>query len=343
MRRYTYIMLTCILNSVVTVKVKVIMHSDEDSRIEDEEIARTETWDAKQKVEITMLPFLKKSHINVRHEEKPVDYEEEVQTTEKQKQIHPNEMLFPLIYKQSHINSMFKFGDNWYTWSTEKRTDGSKATNYFICYEEPKHCDEIGWERTDTLPKCAFQIEALTADDRACINSFGIEPRPGNACDGGEQMKVSDIVKSCGPRVKSLWRFIRVGRRPTNAAKPADVNSLICEDEEECFVSIEYRIHHDRITFSLHEPTRGQTFKSALKREIADDEKVTTLEPRQKTVHREKKNPEVSQKNRKHLRARKVAEGKGIVKEKNDSGYTKRRQVKNKIKFREDISDDVSE
>lgn len=145
MRRYTYIMLTCILNSVVTVKVKVIMHSDEDSRIEDEEIARTETWDAKQKVEITMLPFLKKSHINVRHEEKPVDYEEEVQTTEKQKQIHPNEMLFPLIYKQSHINSMFKFGDNWYTWSTEKRTDGSKATNYFICYEEPKHCDEIGW------------------------------------------------------------------------------------------------------------------------------------------------------------------------------------------------------
>lgn len=50
------------------------------------------------------------------------------------------------------------------------------------------------------------------------------------------------MVRACGPRIRSLWRFARVGRRPVNAAKPADVNSLICEDEEECFLTIEYRV-----------------------------------------------------------------------------------------------------
>lgn len=50
------------------------------------------------------------------------------------------------------------------------------------------------------------------------------------------------MVRACGPRIRSLWRFLRVGRRPAGAAKPADVNSLICEDEEECFITIEYRV-----------------------------------------------------------------------------------------------------
>lgn len=55
--------------------------------------------------------------------------------------------------------------------------------------------------------------------------------------------QVTEIVRACGPRIRSLWRFVRVGRRPANAAKPADVNSLICEDEEECFITIEYRVN----------------------------------------------------------------------------------------------------
>ncbi|CAH0715977.1 unnamed protein product, partial [Brenthis ino] len=302
------------------------MHSDEDSRIEDED--HTETWESKNK-DVTMLPFLKKNR-----------YEYTVTQTEKPKPMHPNEMLFPLIYRQSHISSMFKFGEYWYTWSTEKRADGSKAVNYFICYDEPKHCDEVGWERTDMVPKCAFQIEALTSDDRACVNSFGVESHAGSACDGGEQMKVSDIVHSCGPRIRSLWRFLRSSRRPAGSVKPADVNSLVCEDEDECYLSVEYRIHHDRITFSLHEPSRGQTFKSALKRET-NDEKVTVLpENYPKFPHKSKKVQD-SQKIKKTVRNRKV-EGKGVAKDRNDSGYN-RRQTKNKIKIKEDISDDVSE
>lgn len=56
-------------------------------------------------------------------------------------------------------------------------------------------------------------------------------------------MQVSEIIRACGPRIRSLWRFVRVGRRPPNAAKPADVNSLICEDEEECFITVEYRVN----------------------------------------------------------------------------------------------------
>ncbi|CAG5039235.1 unnamed protein product [Parnassius apollo] len=315
--------------------------------MEEEESPHTESWDHKK----TLLPFLK----NSRHiEEKQVDYEEDKVTTEKATpQLHPNEMIFPLIYRQSHINSMFKFGENWYTWSTEKRNDGSKATNYYICYDEPKHCDDVGWERTDSVPKCAFQIDSLLPEDRACINSFGIEPHGGGICDGGEQMKVSDMVRACGPRIRSLWRFYRVGRRPANAAKPADVNSLICEDEEECYITIEYRIHHDRITFSLHEPTRGQTFKSALKREIpVEDENKGTpaTETHAHTVHKGKKGLKVREENqnegakRFHTRPKtKTTEGKGVIKDRNDSEYTNRRVVKNKIKIREDISEDVSE
>lgn len=131
-----------IVNGVVAVKVKVIMHSDQDdSRMDDEEL-RTESWDSKKRIDITMLPFLKKSH---RHVEEKVEYEEEKPTTEKVRPMHPNEMIFPLIYRQNHVNSMFKFGENWYTWATEKRSDGSKGTNYYICYDEPKRCDEIGW------------------------------------------------------------------------------------------------------------------------------------------------------------------------------------------------------
>ncbi|XP_068617315.1 uncharacterized protein [Battus philenor] len=345
--------IVCLLQCALSVKVKVVLHSaQEDSRVDEEDSPRTESWGTKMR-EVTLLPFLKHS----RHlEEKPVEYEEEkITTTEKfTRQLHPNEMIFPLIYRQAHINSMFKFGENWYTWSTEKRTDGSKATNYYICYDEPKHCDEVGWERTEGVPKCAFQIDSLLPEDRACINSFGIEPHGNGMCDGGEQMKVSEIVRACGPRIRSLWRFYRVGRRPANAAKPADVNSLICEDEEECFITIEYRIHHDRITFSLHEPTRGQTFKSALKREIqADDENkaVSATEPHPRTVHRGKKllkarDPESTNQRAKKFHSRpksKNTEGKGIVKEHNDSAYTNRRSVKNKIKVREDISEDVSE
>ncbi|CAH2034884.1 unnamed protein product, partial [Iphiclides podalirius] len=348
MRRCAVI-LVCLLHSVISVKVKVVLHSEqEDSRVEEEE-SHTESWDHKKR-DVTLLPFLRHSR---RTEEKQVEYEEEKVTTEKTtRQLHPNEMIFPLIYRQAHINSMFKFGENWYTWSTEKRKDGSKATNYYICYDEPKHCDDVGWERTDGVPKCAFQIDSLLPEDRACINSFGIEPHGAGVCDGGEQMKVSEMVRACGPRIRSLWRFYRVGRRPANAAKPADVNSLICEDEEECYITIEYRIHHDRITFSLHEPTRGQTFKSALKREISGDDEgkpAPVTEARAHTAHRSKKlkvREEEARPKAGKFRARpkaKAAEGKGAVKERNDSGYASRRSVKNKIKIREDISEDVSE
>ncbi|XP_028032128.1 uncharacterized protein LOC114244497 [Bombyx mandarina] len=360
---------------------KPVVIDQEDSRVDDEDTSRTESWDRKKGIDITYMPFIKKRNVAT---EKHTEYEDEKTTTEKTKPLHPNELLFPLIYKQSHVNSMFKFGENWYTWSTEKRTDGSKATNYYICYDEPKRCDDIGWERTDTLPKCAFEIDSLTPDDRACINSFGEEHHLhyGGFCDGAEQMKVSEMVRSCGPRIRSLWRFVRVGRRPANAAKPADVNSLICDDEEECFVTIEYRIHHDRITFSLHEPTRGQTFKSALKREVPseDENKVsTTTETRQRSVHRSKKivreetktkkfrvkpkpkvegkdNYKVKERNESgytsrredtktkkfRVRPKTKVEGKGVVKERNDSGYTSRR-IKNEITFKEDISNDTSE
>ncbi|KAG6458537.1 hypothetical protein O3G_MSEX010911 [Manduca sexta] len=332
----------CLLQLTLAVKVKVVMHSEEDSKMEEEETPRTESWDRKSRV--TLMPFIKtRKHAD----EKQVEYEEEKSTTEKPKQLHPNEMIFPLIYRQSHINSMFKFGDNWYTWSTEKRSDGSKATNYYICYDEPKRCDDIGWERTDAPPKCAIQIDSLMADDRACVNSFGIEHRTSGMCDGAEQMKVSEIVKSCGPRIRSLWRFARVGRRPANAAKPADVNSLICEDEEECYLTIEYRIHHDRITFSLHEPTRGQTFKSALKRELPVEEENRvnpSTESHSRPTHRSKKvvRDEEPRNKKFRVRPKNKVEGKGVVKERNDSGYANRR-FKNKVKVREDVSDDISE
>ncbi|KAJ8737857.1 hypothetical protein PYW08_000452 [Mythimna loreyi] len=346
----------CLLHAALAVKVKVVMHSEQDdSRMEDEEPRTEPAHPDHRRREPTMLPFIR-THNHV--EEKQIEYEEEktttaTTTTEKSKQQHPNELIFPLIYRQSHVNSMFKFGENWYTWSTEKRRDDSKQVNYFICYDEPKRCDEIGWERTDALPKCAFQIDSLLPEDRACINSFGVEPHVGGICDGAEQMKVVDIVRACGPRIRSLWRFVRVGRRPANAAKPADVNSLICEDEEECFLTLEYRIHHDRITFSLHEPTRGQTFKSVLKREVpAEEEKTTTTTTEapqhnrvahrvEKKVYREEESPRTT---KFRVKNKNKAEGKGITKDTNDSGaYTNRRVGKNKIKVREDISDDISD
>lgn len=112
------------------------------------------------------------------------------------------------------------------------------------------------------------------------------------------------------------------------------------------------QIHHDRITFSLHEPTRGQTFKSALKRDVITDEVTTTESPApsphirvRKTKKREPVLDESIQKpvvKKFHTRNRsKVVEGKGLVKERNDSGY--KRSVKNRIKIREDVSDDTSE
>ncbi|KAJ2954052.1 hypothetical protein O0L34_g2265 [Tuta absoluta] len=347
-----------VLQCALAVKVKVVMHSDEEASEED--LKTESTWSEQhKKKEATIMPFIKhshgKNHIDERDrtQERDRDDREEKTTTEKTKQMHPNELIFPLIYKQDHINSMFKLGDIWYTWSTEKRTDGSKATNYYMCNDEPKHCDDIGWERTENVPKCAFQIDSLLPEDRACINNFGVEPHnTGGVCDGAEQMKVTDMVRACGPRIRSLWRFYRAGRRPANAQKPADVNSLICEDEEECFITIEYRIHHDRITFSLHEPTRGQTFKSALKRDasLIEEEKPTTEAP-VVHVHKSKKHMEEEPREQReppkspkkfHSRQRiKVVEGKGVVKEEKDETY--RRPRKNKIKVREDVSDDLSE
>lgn len=149
MGRIRYLVLSvCLLQAALAVKVKVVMHSDqEDSKMEEEDSTHTESWD-KKRLDVTMLPFLKtRKH----GDDKQIEYDEEKPTTEKQKQQHPNEMIFPLIYHQSHVNSMFKFGENWYTWSTEKRNDGSKAINYYICYDEPKRCDDIGWVRQSSI------------------------------------------------------------------------------------------------------------------------------------------------------------------------------------------------
>lgn len=149
MGRISYLLYSvCLLQAALAVKVKVMVHSDqEDSKMEEEEAPRAEpSWPEHKKrsdADVAM-PFIK-SH--KRHEEKQIDFEEEKTTTTKTKLQHPNELIFPLIYRQSHVNSMFKFGDNWYTWSTEKRSDGSKGINYYICYDEPKRCDEIGWVR----------------------------------------------------------------------------------------------------------------------------------------------------------------------------------------------------
>lgn len=155
MARISYLVCcVCLIQTALAVKVKVVMHSDqEDSKMDEDETPRTESWDHKKRIEVTMLPFLKtRKHI----EDKQVEYEDDKPTTEKPKQLHPNEMIFPLIYRQSHINSMFKFGENWYTWSTEKRTDGSKAINYYICYDEPKRCDDIGWVRQFSIANGCF-------------------------------------------------------------------------------------------------------------------------------------------------------------------------------------------
>lgn len=156
MGRISYLVFSvCLLQAALAVKVNVVMHSEQDdSKVEDEDTPRTESWDHKKRLDVTMLPFLKtRKHV----EDKQIEYDDDKPTTEKPKQQHPNEMIFPLIYRQSHVNSMFKFGENWYTWSTEKRTDGSKAINYYICYDEPKRCDDIGWVRQSSITKSYSQ------------------------------------------------------------------------------------------------------------------------------------------------------------------------------------------
>lgn len=112
------------------------------------------------------------------------------------------------------------------------------------------------------------------------------------------------------------------------------------------------QVHHDRITFSLHEPTRGQTFKSALKREsvIEEETKAVSSPPERPHVAHHSKRPRgddeqplSARPKKSHSRTRaKAVEGKGVLKERNDSGYA-RRLVKNKIKVREDVSEDMSE
>ncbi|CAG9138149.1 unnamed protein product [Plutella xylostella] len=317
----------CLLHLASCVKVKMVMHSDEDNSRMDDEEPHTEAWEHKKKA--TASPFKIRSNFD---EDRPV-------TDKALKALHPNDMFFPLVFKQAHINNMFKFGDNWYTWTTDKRSDGTAALVYYVCYEEPKHCDDVGWEHIEAPPKCAVQIDSLTSDDRACLSPFGVEA---HYCETADQMKVSDLVHTCGSRIRSLWRFVRSARRPAAAQKPADINSLVCEDEDECFVSVEYRIHRDRITFSLHEPARGQTFKSALKRDLAPEDEVKTTErPKERFHLRAKKNEEEPRSKKAHIRAKsRNAEGKGVVKERNDSGY---RRTKNKIKIREDVSYDQSE
>lgn len=88
-----------------------------------------------------------------------------------------------------------------------------------------------------------------------------------------------------------------------------------------------------------------------MKREIAeDDTKVTVVTESHHVAHRAKKikvnrEDESNPKTKKfHSKSRsKTTEGKGVLKERNDSGYVNRKSVKNKIKIREDISDDISE
>lgn len=133
------VLCTLSIESILAVDVKVVMHSEQDdSKGDDVDLARIEPiWD--KKVETTLLPFIKHRH----RADKATEFEESF-TTERS-QIHPNEMIFPLIYKQKHINSMFKYGEHWYTWAIEKRTDGSTIINYYTCNDEPKKCDEVGW------------------------------------------------------------------------------------------------------------------------------------------------------------------------------------------------------
>lgn len=149
-----YLAHTTLLSAV---KVKVVMHSEQDdSKIDEEESgasARPDVLERRKRVDsATLLPFLR-AHHDYAHPAStaPADLPRSVEerasppVDRSHPPLHPNDMLFPLIYRQSHINSMFKFGENWYTWSTEKRPDGSRALNYYICYDEPKRCDDVGW------------------------------------------------------------------------------------------------------------------------------------------------------------------------------------------------------
>lgn len=113
-----------------------------------------------------------------------------------------------------------------------------------------------------------------------------------------------------------------------------------------------FQIHHDRITFSLHEPARGQTFKSVLKRERP----VEGATEARREAHsargvssvgagRRGRHEGTVGRGREEGRSANAipahAEGKGVLKERNDSGYGARR-IKNKIKVRDDVSDNFS-
>lgn len=125
------------LQTISGIKIRVNPGvSDEDSKYNDES-----QYEWENKKNKNLMPFIKRPKIEPK--EKIIEMEE-VFTTESP-QMHPNEMIFPLIYKQKNINSMFKYGDVWYTWAVEKRTDGSTIVNYYVCNDEPKRCDELGW------------------------------------------------------------------------------------------------------------------------------------------------------------------------------------------------------
>lgn len=69
-----------------------------------------------------------------------------------------------------------------------------------------------------------------------------------------------------------------------------------------------------------------------------------TETPHPHVLRKHKKAREEESRKKFHLRPRaKVAEGKGVVKEHNDSGYANHRVAKNKIKVRDEISEDLSE
>ncbi|KOB52287.1 IcmF-like protein [Operophtera brumata] len=94
----------------------------------------------------------------------------------------------------------------------------------------------------------------------------------------------------------------------------------------------------------MHEPTRGQTYKSVLRREVVAQETATVAVERS-NLHRKKVHEEDSTQRKKFLLRvkNKPVEGKGVVKERNDSEYASRRMVKNVIKVHEDNSEDISE
>lgn len=88
-----------------------------------------------------------------------------------------------------------------------------------------------------------------------------------------------------------------------------------------------------------------------LKREVPAVEKTTTTteapQPRVRSRTNKKANDEeepIRTSNKFRVKVKSKIEGKGVIKERNDSGsYSNRRVSKNKIKVREDLSEDISE